>query len=449
MVKVITYGTYDLLHYGHIRLLERAKALGDYLIVGVTADDFDKTRGKINVQQSLSERIEAVRNTGIADEIIVEEYEGQKIDDIRRYGVDVFTVGSDWVGYFDYLKEYCEVIYLPRTEGISSSEIRQEKHSIRLGLVGYDPFLNKVATETALVNGIELEGICTTNDSCLSEKVKSLKLVTDNYDTLLSACDAVYIHSHPTNHFQEIRRALEQKKHVLCESPLALKKDECIELFDCARKNHVVLIEALKTVYSTAYYRLLLLVKTGIIGKVISVDATCTSLKRKTNPMAGSGRVWNSISAWGPTALLPVFQILGTEYDDFRISSFTDHEDKEYDLFTKISFTYPDAVASVKVGNGVKSEGELVISGTTGYVYVPAPWWKTDYFEVRYENPTNNKRYFYPLEGEGIRYELASFAQSVGKIRKNEYISERTSVEISRIMEAFYDGKQVKRLNHE
>ena len=80
MVKVITYGTYDLLHYGHIKLLERAKALGDYLIVGVTADDFDKTRGKINVQQSLMERIEAVRATGLADKIIVEEYEGQKIE---------------------------------------------------------------------------------------------------------------------------------------------------------------------------------------------------------------------------------------------------------------------------------------------------------------------------------------------------------------------------------
>ena len=77
MTKVITYGTYDLLHYGHIRLLKRAKELGDYLIVGVTADDFDKARGKINVQQSLMERIEAVRATGLADKIIVEEYEGQ------------------------------------------------------------------------------------------------------------------------------------------------------------------------------------------------------------------------------------------------------------------------------------------------------------------------------------------------------------------------------------
>ena len=115
MKKVITYGTYDLLHRGHVRLLERAKALGDYLIVGVTAEDFDKARGKINVQQSLMERIEAVRATGLADEIIVEEYEGQKIDDILRYDIDIFTVGSDWIGKFDY----------PTSEGFESSYNRR------------------------------------------------------------------------------------------------------------------------------------------------------------------------------------------------------------------------------------------------------------------------------------------------------------------------------------
>lgn len=153
MTKVITYGTYDLLHYGHIRLLERAKALGDYLIVGVTADDFDKTRGKINVQQSLMERIEAVRATGLADKIIVEEYEGQKIDDIRRYDVDIFTVGSDWVGKFDYLNEFCKVVYLDRTEGVSSSEIREKKQQIKLGLVGNSYFLNKIYTEASRYAG--------------------------------------------------------------------------------------------------------------------------------------------------------------------------------------------------------------------------------------------------------------------------------------------------------
>lgn len=155
MVKVITYGTYDLLHYGHIKLLERAKALGDYLIVGVTADDFDKTRGKINVQQSLMERIEAVRATGLADKIIVEEYEGQKIDDIRRYDVDIFTVGSDWAGKFDYLNEYCKVVYLPRTEGISSSEVRSEQCKLRMGIVGKAAFRTKFVAESKYVNGVD------------------------------------------------------------------------------------------------------------------------------------------------------------------------------------------------------------------------------------------------------------------------------------------------------
>jgi len=171
MIKVITYGTYDLLHYGHIKLLERAKSLGDYLIVGVTADDFDKTRGKINVQQSLMERVEAVRSTGIADEIIIEEYEGQKIDDIQKYDIDIFTVGSDWRGYFDYLNEYCKVVYLPRTEGVSSSEIRAEKRSIHLGLVGNNRYLNKFLSESKFVNGVEIIGICSTDTQILSNEV--------------------------------------------------------------------------------------------------------------------------------------------------------------------------------------------------------------------------------------------------------------------------------------
>ena len=152
MVKVITYGTYDLFHYGHQRLLERAKALGDYLIVGVTADDFDKARGKINVQQSLMERMDAVRATGLADEMIVEEYEGQKIDDILRFGVDIFAIGSDWQGKFDYLKEYCKVVYLERTSGVSSTEIRSEKHTLRLGMVGDVSFIGKFERESHYIS---------------------------------------------------------------------------------------------------------------------------------------------------------------------------------------------------------------------------------------------------------------------------------------------------------
>ena len=436
LTKVITYGTYDLLHYGHIRLLERAKALGDYLIVGVTADDFDKTRGKINVQQSLMERIEAVRQTGIADAILIEEYEGQKIDDIRRYDIDIFTVGSDWEGKFDYLSEYCKVIYLDRTKGVSSSEIRSEKINLKLGIVGSSPIIKKFIRECHHVNGIEVTGIYSQNLSDLEDDL----FITQNYEELLEQVDAVYVVSLPDLHYEHIKLALKKRKHVLCEAPITLTKIQNNELFEMAKKRNCVLMDSLKTAYSTAYSRLLLLAKSGKIGRILSVDATATSL-RDINEIQENqiGQTWNSICAWGPTALLPIFQLLGTEYKQKTIVSKFLNKEKSFDLFSKIEFVYNDAVASVKVGKGVKSEGELIISGTKGYIYVPSPWWKTDYFEIRYENPADNKRYFYQLEGEGLRYEIVAFIKAIETGKLSSYLDKNISDAICEIIEDFYN----------
>lgn len=117
MTKVITYGTFDLFHEGHYKLLQRAKALGDYLVVGVTTEGYDRARGKLNVVDSLMTRIENVRKSGFADEIVIEETVGQKISDIKKYNIDIFAIGSDWVGHFDHMSEYCKVVYLERTKG--------------------------------------------------------------------------------------------------------------------------------------------------------------------------------------------------------------------------------------------------------------------------------------------------------------------------------------------
>ena len=441
MIKVITYGTYDVIHKGHIRLLERAKALGDYLVVGVTADSFDRERGKINVQQSLIERIEAVRATGLADEIIVEEYEGQKIDDIKRLGIDIFTVGSDWEGHFDYLKEFCKVVYLERTQGISSSEIRAEKRDMKIGLVGESPILNKIERESQYVNGLSISGVYSRDTTCFSPELKKLT----NYNSiekLLENSDGVYIISSPKHHYDDIKSALSKGKHVLCESPITICEDKLAELYAIAESNNCILMDSIKTAYSLAYYRLCLLAKSGIIGKIISVDATCTSLYNVEIDNDGMlANIWNSVCAWGPTALLPVFQLLGTDYASKTIATHLLREDLDYDTFTKISLIYPHAVASIKVGQGVKSEGELIISGTKGYIYVPAPWWKTDYFEVRYENPADNKRHFYPLEGEGIRYELVSFLKSISSGNKYSYIDKSISRAIVTIIQDFYERK--------
>lgn len=423
MVKVITYGTYDLLHYGHIRLLERAKALGDYLIVGITSDDYDKTRGKINNQQSLIERIAAVKATGLADEIIVEEYEGQKIDDIRRYDVDVFTVGSDWVGKFDYLKEYCKVVYLPRTEGVSSSEIRAEKRKLIIGTIGDNSLCDKFIREMQFVNGVQCQG----------------------YRESIDEVDAVYIASHPTHHYADVKSALEAGKHVICESPIAMNTTQYEELINLAEEKQLVLEDAIKTAYSTAYSRLLVVAKSGRIGDIISVDAVCTSLRDGAGE-AGSNLAekQNSICAWGPTAMLPVFQLLGTNYRDRRITTHLIDTEMNFDGYTKIDFTYDHAVASVKIAKAAKAEGELIITGSRGYIIVPAPWWKTDYFEVRFENPEDNKRYFYQLDGEGIRYEIVEFAKSVEKEMGNFYIDGDISAAIVKIIEDFNNREYIQ-----
>lgn len=432
MKKVITYGTFDLLHYGHLRLLQRAKELGDYLIVGVTSDSFDENRGKINVRQSLMERIQAVRNTGLADQIIVEEYEGQKIDDIRRYNIDVFAIGSDWKGKFDYLKEYCKVIYLDRTEGVSSTDIRSGI-GLKLGVIGDNLYVNKVISECRYVNGLNVSAVFTRNPAVLDRDFPENIMVTDDAETLFDASDCVFIRSHPSLHYVHAKKALLHKKHVLCESPAALRKEEVLELRRLAEENSCVFMEGLKTAYATAFNRLVLLAKSGVIGNVISIDARCTSIRE-----IDEIEQWGSITEWGPTGLLPVFRILGTDYREMSIITRKSEKDDRFDLFTQLHFVYDHATADVKVGMGVKSEGDLVISGTNGYIYVPAPWWKTDFFEVRYEDIRDNKRYFFQLEGEGIRKELHVFTESVEDKRAFSSIEENVTDAIAGIMEEYY-----------
>ena len=429
MKKVITYGTFDLLHHGHVNLLKRAKELGDYLIVGVTSSDFDKNRGKINVKQSLMDRIEAVKALGIADEVIPEEYYGQKIDDIRNYDVDIFAIGSDWRGHFDYLNEYCDVVYLDRTEGISSTQLREGGRHVSLGIVGASRDVSKFIDETRYVSGVDIVGVFVDGDVIdLSDKT----VIVGSLQSLIDASDAIYVANAPARRYEVALTALKAGKHVLCESPVALKAHEAEALFSEAKERGLVFHEALKTAYALAFSRLTLLVKSGMIGVPVSVRSTCTS-QSFASP-AGS------LIGWGPIACLPVFEILGTDYRNASAASLFSRED-DTDVFTKVDFIYDGACASFEVGSGVKSEGELVIAGTKGYVYVPSPWWKTDYFEVRFEDFSSNKRYFYQLNGEGIRDEISIFAKTVQNDKKpNLDITQSHTVALSKLIEDYRDG---------
>ena len=246
MKKVITYGTYDLLHQGHINLLKRAKALGDYLIVGVTNDNFDRERGKLNVRNNVLERVDAVRATGLADQIIIEDYVGQKIDDIQKYDVDIFAIGSDWEGKFDYLNEFCKVVYLPRTEGISSTMLREEmQKTIRVGIVGAGRIAKRFVPECKVVSAVEVVDVYDINKeaSYALAKQNLLNHISQSYEELVDNVDAVYVATPHLSHYSLSKYALERGRHVLCETPLVLNGDEARELFKLAEEKGVVLIQ--------------------------------------------------------------------------------------------------------------------------------------------------------------------------------------------------------------
>jgi glycerol-3-phosphate cytidylyltransferase len=445
MKKVITYGTYDLFHEGHYNLLKRAKALGDYLIVGVTTDNFDLERGKMNTCNNVMDRIEAVKATGLADQIVIEEYKGQKISDIQKYGVDIFAIGSDWTGYFDYLKEFCEVVYLPRTEGISSTQLRERRPTVKIGVIGTGSIARRFVSEIKYVSSVS---VCSVYNPDLNEAEKfcsefGLGQPAKSLDELYSACDSIYIASPFYTHYEYCLSALNAGKHVLCETPFVLKENEARTLFILAESKNLVLMVALKTAYCPAFGHLYNLLKSDIIGDIVEINTSSTTLLDEDVYLDGK-RYGGSMIENGCFTLLPIFKLFGT---DLKNINFYSKNKNDIDIFTKGVLIFEHAVASFQVGLGVKTEGNLVISGTKGYVYVPAPWWKTDYFEVRYEDQNQNKKYFYPYIGEGLRYEIKDFASA---ILSNDHscfkLSQKDVIAMSKVQELFQNGFNLYKL---
>ena len=443
MKKVITYGTYDLLHEGHINLLLKAKALGDYLIVGVTNDNFDRERGKLNVRNNVLERVEAVRALNIADQIILEDYVGQKIDDIQKYGVDIFTVGSEWTGHFDYLNEYCEVVYLPRTEGISSTMLREESQEIvRIGIVGLGRVGKRFFPEASFVSGLEITSIYDNDRDVLDGFAQGHPsyAVSQTFDELMEKVDAVYIATPHLSHYEYAKNAILAGKHVLCETPFVLNGQQAEELYALAKEKKVVLMEANKTAHCPAFNHLMVMIKSGLIGEVVDIEASLSKLLadknlREFNPDQAGGSMYEL----GSYPLLPILKLLGAEYKSL---TFYSRMDKGVDIYTKGVLCYPNAVCSFKLGLGVKTEGNLVISGTKGYAYVPAPWWKTDYFELRYEDQNENKKFFYKWDGAGLRYEIQEFVSCIYNHRLNSVrFRSSESIAMAAIMQQFTERK--------
>lgn len=316
MIKVITYGTYDLLHQGHINLLRRAKELGDYLIVGVTSDTFDQGRGKLNTRNNVLERVEAVKATGYADEVIIEDYVGQKIDDIQKYDVDIFAIGSDWVGKFDYLNEYCKVVYLPRTEGISSTQLREQtQDTCRIGIIGSGRIARRFVPESKIVSGAEVVSVLNPDAAGAEAFAREFGLQAHTaFDHFIEGVDAVYIASpHPT-HYAYAKRALEAGKHVLCEIPLVLSGTEARELYDLAERNKLVLLEASKTAFCPAFNHLVTLVKSGVIGDVVDVKASLSKMVAPPTRELDPAQAGGAMNEHAPLTLLAIIKLLGRDF---------------------------------------------------------------------------------------------------------------------------------------
>ena len=442
MIKVITYGTFDLFHEGHYRLLERAKALGDYLIVGITTEEYDQTRGKLNVMDALMTRIENVRKTGFADEIIIEESPGQKFRDIKKYQVDIFTVGSDWTGQFDYLKDYCQVIYLERTKNISSTMLRiQNKHIQRIGIIGTGRIAGRFIPEAKLVSGISVEAVYNPHvESALHFAGRWGIEFCKTLEEFYALVDAVYIASPHETHYAYIKSALAHGKHVLCEKPMVLKKDQARELFVEAKERGLVLFEGIKTAYCPGFSRLMGVACSGMIGNVRNVEACFTKLEDPKNRELTDLRYGGSLLELGSYVMLPIIKLFGHEPEGIRFDSIPG--ENGLDIFTKAYFKYPNGMGTATCGLGVKSEGQLIISGTKGYIIAEAPWWKTAYFEVHYEDPTVVEKFSDRFLDSGLRYEITDFLSTINGSSKNEFkLTHRDSEIMAEVMERFKEAE--------
>ena len=404
----ITYGTFDLFHEGHRRLLQRARALGSHLTVAITTDSFDQARGKLNVRESLMRRIEGVQRSGLADNIIIEEYEGQKTHDIQKLGIDVFVVGSDWTGIFVYLRKYCEVHYLERTADISSTQLRG---SLRLGIVGCGRIARRFVNEAKFVSGMQVEAVFSRSGSrarSFADETR-IPIALATFEELLEAVDAVYIASPHLTHVPYAMEALKAGRHVLCEKPLCFNKSEAENLYTLASAKGLVLMEGIKTAYSPCFQRMVAAAESGLIGKICSVSATCTIIKQPFGREYDIKQAGGSITELASYPLLAITKILGAgDTNSIKAKSVFDAE-AGIDIFTHIEVPFPDAIATGAVGIGAKAEGDLVIAGTQGYIYVPAPWWIATSFETRFEDPMDSQTFQVPVKGDTLRYEIAEF----------------------------------------
>lgn len=200
-------------------------------------------------------------------------------------------------------------------------------------------------------------------------------------------------------------------------------------------------MEANKTAHCPAFNHLMVMIKSGVIGDVVDIEASLSQLLDKSGREFDKEQAGGALFEQGSYPLLPIFKLCGIDYINL---DFYSKMEGGVDIYTRGVFRFPNATCSFKVGLGVKTEGSLVISGTKGYAYVPAPWWKTDYFELRYEDQNENKKFFYKWDGFGLRYEIQEFVSCIINHRlSSARLRRKESIQMATVMEQFSDSNNL------
>lgn len=291
---------------------------------------------------------------------------------------------------------------------------------IQLGMIGTGRIAKRFVQECLEVPYVKLCAIYNPHDGSSQRFAIENNLcdcmATTDMEAFLDKIDAVYIAAPHGTHFDYAKLALEQEKHVLCEKPMCLRGDEAIELYQMARGKGLVLMEAIKTAYCPGFQESVKLAQSGKIGTVHDVEACFSKIG-----LSALREVWDietggSYTELGTYVLLPIVKLMGVESKESHFWSLPARTG--VDSYTKATITYDCGIATVKTGLGVKSEGQLIIAGSNGYILVPSPWWLTKRVEIHYEDPTKVEVYEYPFEGSGLRYEIASFVKKVLALMK-------------------------------
>ena len=311
----------------------------------------------------------------------------------------------------------------------------------RVGVIGTGRIANRFMVEVRYVADIQVRGVYNPHrKSAVRFGEKWGIQAYASFTEFLENIDIVYVATPHETHYAYTKEALLHGKHVLCEKPMVLQKAQAQELYSYARRYHLVLMEGIKTCYCPCFQKVLGVAHSGRIGHIRNVEACFTKLEDPKKRELTDALFGGSFRELGSYVLMPIVKIFGTSPSNMQFESL--YDERGIDLFTKVSLSYTNEMATSTCGLGVKSDGRLLMSGTKGYILVPAPWWLTSYFEVHYQDPNHIERYQIPFLGDGLRYEISELLSrmtcfSESSREQSMGLTEQESIALAGFMEAF------------